>query len=473
MALTKAHNRMIAGAYVNVLDFGATGDGTTDDTAAIQAALDYAKSSNNNTVFFPAGEYLVTSTLTVAATRTVGYFNTVNLIGVAAHASIIKSTLNTGAIIDYTQGASQAYHLQVQISNLGIEQSVAGTDAIGIRMSACVFSKISMCRFQNLDGDCVLFNNANGDFDFTVEWTLEHNFFRNCGGRAIATSTPATGGVASVRLIANRVENCNGAFDVSGQGGEIVLNTIANVAGSPTNPDIRLRQDLTTPTKWSFRNNWLEKGRVGAFLIEGGLDCDFYQNAIIYNDTSSGAYGFKMVGSGAKHRNRFWGNRFVIDPAITFVAYQDDANTRACEILESHFQVFAGASHTKYDLDQGTGWAIKEEGLQLLSQKQKMVASTNSGGSYTPDLLAGTVHRPIFNTAATITINNPTGYATSGTELTLIIINGTGGAITPTFDTMYAAQSVPSIPGSSQIASARFFYDPVSNLFRQIGGWSI
>jgi hypothetical protein len=34
MALTKAHNRMIAGSAVNVVDFGAVGDGTTNDTAA-------------------------------------------------------------------------------------------------------------------------------------------------------------------------------------------------------------------------------------------------------------------------------------------------------------------------------------------------------------------------------------------------------------------------------------------------------
>lgn len=53
MALTKATYSMIENAPVNVRDFGAVGDGVTDDTAAIQAAVDYAY-ANGKDVVYPA-----------------------------------------------------------------------------------------------------------------------------------------------------------------------------------------------------------------------------------------------------------------------------------------------------------------------------------------------------------------------------------------------------------------------------------
>lgn len=44
-------------ATFNVKDFGAVGNGTTDDTASIQRALNTASSSSGNIVFFPTGKY--------------------------------------------------------------------------------------------------------------------------------------------------------------------------------------------------------------------------------------------------------------------------------------------------------------------------------------------------------------------------------------------------------------------------------
>lgn len=50
--------------FVNVQEYGAIGDGITDDTAAIQAAIN---ASANRTIYVPAGTYLISDTLTFNA----------------------------------------------------------------------------------------------------------------------------------------------------------------------------------------------------------------------------------------------------------------------------------------------------------------------------------------------------------------------------------------------------------------------
>ena len=53
------------GATLSVLDFGATADGTTDDTTAIQRALDEAGKTAGTTVQLPLGRYLIAGSLHV------------------------------------------------------------------------------------------------------------------------------------------------------------------------------------------------------------------------------------------------------------------------------------------------------------------------------------------------------------------------------------------------------------------------
>jgi len=54
---------IIKSPITDVRAFGAVGNGTADDTIAIQAAMDYVEAQGGGTLFFPRGTYLITSTI--------------------------------------------------------------------------------------------------------------------------------------------------------------------------------------------------------------------------------------------------------------------------------------------------------------------------------------------------------------------------------------------------------------------------
>jgi len=85
---------------INIKSRGAVGDGVTDDTAAIQAALN---TYGNHTIFFPAGNYVVSSTLTLnlAGTRLVGASrNNCNILANFRGGAVIKVTASRCSITD-------------------------------------------------------------------------------------------------------------------------------------------------------------------------------------------------------------------------------------------------------------------------------------------------------------------------------------------------------------------------------------
>lgn len=66
MALTKVTYSMIDGAPFNVLDYGAVGDGTTDDGPAVQLAIDAVAALGRGTIVFPSGRsYLMDTQVNV------------------------------------------------------------------------------------------------------------------------------------------------------------------------------------------------------------------------------------------------------------------------------------------------------------------------------------------------------------------------------------------------------------------------
>lgn len=102
MSLTKITHSMISGATLSVLDYGAKGDGTTDDTASIQATLEAAYAmSPKPVVYFPAGRYKVTDSLVLKDYMT--------LRGAGRNNSVIVSNFANKSVIRTQYGENPSY----------------------------------------------------------------------------------------------------------------------------------------------------------------------------------------------------------------------------------------------------------------------------------------------------------------------------------------------------------------------------
>lgn len=108
--------------FVNVKapQYGAIGDGTADDTSAINAALTAADTIGNATVYFPPGTYKISSTLNVPSS--------VNLLGTTTDSdenfSKIKRSTSSFNILTFASGSTPAY----RVENIEFQDAETGTN---------------------------------------------------------------------------------------------------------------------------------------------------------------------------------------------------------------------------------------------------------------------------------------------------------------------------------------------------------
>jgi len=98
-AIAAAYASELTLPFLNATDYGATGDGVTDDTAAIQTAIDAAAVFPVRDVVFNPGNYRTTATLTMPSTAGRNFI--LRGIGNASYGSVLSSVLITG---DHTAG---------------------------------------------------------------------------------------------------------------------------------------------------------------------------------------------------------------------------------------------------------------------------------------------------------------------------------------------------------------------------------
>lgn len=105
--------------------YGAAGDGTTDDTTAIQDAIDAVCAAGGGVVYFPAGAYLISATLTVTC-------DGLTLAGDGGGASIIHAAvgLATGTMIEISGN-------DCAVRSLGLFSTAIKSGGNGLYLNGC------------------------------------------------------------------------------------------------------------------------------------------------------------------------------------------------------------------------------------------------------------------------------------------------------------------------------------------------
>jgi len=213
---------------ISVKDFGATGNGTDDDTAAIQLAVDYAATligalslrGTGVAIFFPAGSYLVSSPILVTEHAT-------SFIGEEGRGTEIKGAGNLFNVGDYTL-ARRVRGTTFKNINFGATDTANAVAAIilyrttGTHIDQCYFNDWSI----SIDCYRASTNNlTNNKFHNNTRTAQATAFIRMQGTDETATTleTYTPGGGC-------HVTDCEFIGAVTGGGGVGLYDTTAGIS---------------------------------------------------------------------------------------------------------------------------------------------------------------------------------------------------------------------------------------------------
>jgi len=189
----------------NVKDYGAKGDGVTDDVVAIQKAVDAAAAAGGGTVYLPAGTYMVYASHSVCPDvgGNIDLKNNVYLKGDGPGRTFVKETqANTHPI-----AASQKTNIGV--SDLEIYATARGCD--GVKFYGCNSVTVSNVVVHDLYEGLALYGARDS--------LIENSTAYNCSNVGIDTGEPALGvqqGANNLVRNCTTYNNANAGFRFSG-----------------------------------------------------------------------------------------------------------------------------------------------------------------------------------------------------------------------------------------------------------------
>jgi hypothetical protein len=217
---------------ISVKSFGALGDGITDDTAAIQAAIDAAKvigsaGIQGTPVSFPCGNYLISSPLILPRTGLTPT-NIVHLVGVSLRCARITGgpTFPTNrALVEWEVSATRAWHQS--ISNLTFKlPSVTGTMAINYKPTLKSTQAEILFELLQIDLEDILVEGDNEFHDTFIY--LEGNIKFSTVNRLYCD--PGAGGAWNFDTICLKTDTADfSTFDASGFHSSSLTNIYSSI----------------------------------------------------------------------------------------------------------------------------------------------------------------------------------------------------------------------------------------------------
>jgi hypothetical protein len=245
--------------YVSVKDFGAVGDGTTDDTAAIQLAVTAAAAAGRG-IQLPVGNFKMTATVTSSTF--------VPVLGLSESLSKLTFTHN-GPCFEYNNSIIGVYGTSGQLTIVG--PGVPGTNTSACFMRWVGSAGLAFCRFQNITATSLytVFKSdipailGGAGYRGDINWctfqeintraTVKHGIIFNQGS---GTGNAWIGGKPSIGVAGGSVIEALGPTDASRGGlgvnvGDIVIANVHCISetgetpGSHTSALLRVGPDTT------------------------------------------------------------------------------------------------------------------------------------------------------------------------------------------------------------------------------------
>lgn len=172
----------------NVKDYGAKGDGITDDTSAIQSTINAANTASGGTVYFPKGTFLVSATLIV--------YSNINLLGQSRWNSIIQLSVNSMVALFDCSGTSSAANKNITFENLHLKHSLSlsgspTNDGKGVLIYAkyTMFCQVNRCVLSDFTFAAIYLNYTTDTTIWAYSWQIHNNIFQgNITTKQISTA---------------------------------------------------------------------------------------------------------------------------------------------------------------------------------------------------------------------------------------------------------------------------------------------